>query len=101
MITSFFPGRIRLRAAVFKDDDLCAKAMEILRMSDAVKSVERNAVTGSVLLRYDPGKVPLEKLAEMQGFLARLASEAERFGDGNRQEIGRMLDELAETVSGW
>ena len=54
-----------------------------------------------VLLRCDPGKVPLEKLAEMQSFLSRLVSEAERFGEGNRQKIGRMLDELAETVSGW
>lgn len=101
MITSFFPGRIRLRAAVFKDDALCEKAIGILKMSDAVRSVERNAVTGSVLLRYDPGKVPLEKLSEMQGFLARLASEAERYGENNRQKIEGMLDELAGIVSGW
>jgi len=101
MITSFFPGRIRLRAAVFKDDALCEMAMGILRKSDAVKSVERNRATGSVLVRYDPGKVPLEKLSGMRGFLERLAAKAERYSVANRQEIEEMLGELEGIVSGW
>ena len=101
MITSFFPGRIRLRAAVFKDDALCERAMCILRKSDAVKSVERNRATGSVLLRYDPGRVPAEKLAGLRGLLWRLACEAERYSGESRGRIEGLLGELEKAVSGW
>ena len=62
MITSFFPGRIRLRAPVFKDLNLVAKARSILAKSDAIKKIEHNPVTGSVLIEYYPSKVPMEKL---------------------------------------
>ena len=37
MITSFFPGRVRLRAPIFKEEDLVAQARDILQKSAAVK----------------------------------------------------------------
>ena len=96
MITSFFPGRIRLRAPVFKESDLVAKAKEILKKSDAVKNVENNPVTGSVLIEYEPSKVPMEKLLPMQDFFTRLAACAQKFdgSDSARKEISVMLCQL-------
>ncbi|MBQ4377782.1 MAG: hypothetical protein II821_01090 [Treponema sp.] len=96
MITSFFPGRVRLRAPIFKEMDLVEKARSILSKSDAVKNIETNPVTGSVLIEYFPSKVPMEKLLPMQDFFARLANEAQRF-DGStesRQKISEMLSAL-------
>ena len=96
MITSFFPGRVRLRAAIFKESDLVEKALAILSKSDAVKNIETNPVTGSVLIEYNPAKVPMEKLLPMQDFFARLAAEAQRF-DGkaeSREKISEMLSSL-------
>lgn len=96
MITSFFPGRVRLRAPIFKESDLVEKARAILSKSDAVKNIETNPVIGSVLIEYNPAKVPMEKLLPMQDFFARLASEAQRF-DGkaeSRQKISEMLSAL-------
>ena len=94
MITSFFPGRVRLRAPVFKEADLVEKAQAILKKSDAIKRVEHNPVTGSVLIEYEPSKVPMEKLAAMQEFFMRLANEARRFDGTNRPQILSMLNEL-------
>jgi len=96
MITSFFPGRIRLRAAIFKESDLVEKARAILSKSDAVKNIETNPVTGSVLIEYYPSKVPMEKLLPMQDFFTRLADQAQRF-DGraeSREKILEMLEKL-------
>ncbi len=96
MITSFFPGRVRLRAPIFKETDLVEKALSILKTSDAVKNVETNPVTGSVLIEYNPAKVPMEKLLPMQDFFTNLAKEAQRF-DGkadSRKKISDMLCEL-------
>lgn len=101
LISSFFPGRVRLRAPVFKDDEICAKALSILQTSDAVKSVERNPVTGSILLMYDTKKVPMDKLVPMQKFFMSLAKEATHFDIRNRQKILDMLDELKKIVSEW
>ena len=96
MITSFFPGRVRLRAPIFKESDLVEKARSILQKCDAVKNIETNPVTGSVLIEYYPSKVPMEKLLPMQDFFAKLAKEAQRF-DGkaeSRQKISEMLSAL-------
>ena len=94
MITSFFPGRVRLRAPIFKETDMVEKAQAILQKSDAVTHVEHNPITGSVLIEYNPAKVPMEKLVSMQDFFLRLVKEAERFDGTNREQILSMLDEL-------
>lgn len=101
MITSFFPGRVRLRAPIFKDEELCNRARSILMTSDAVKNVEHNLVTGSILLEYDTAKVPMDKLLPMQNFFMNLASEAMRFDEKNRSKIIEMLNELENIVKGW
>ena len=94
MITSFFPGRLRLRAPIFREADLVGKALPIVRKNDAVKNVENNLLTGSVLIEYDPDKVPLQKLLSMQDFFTALAEEAKHYDGTNRQKILSMLDEL-------
>lgn len=94
MITSFFPGRIRLRAPVFKEADLVEKAKSILEKSEAVKNIEHNPLIGSVLIEYNPAKVPMEKLLPMQDFFTRLAKEARHFDGSNREKIISMLEEL-------
>lgn len=103
LITSFFPGRVRLRAQIFKNEELCAKAREILLKSEAVKNIEHNPVTGSILLEYDIKKVPMEKLVPMQDFFIKLGKEAERY-DGSElgyKKILVMLNELESIVSKW
>lgn len=103
IVTSFFPGRIRLRAPVFKDEELCQKAMEILSESDAVKNLQHNLMTGSILLEYDPKKVPMEKLVPMQNFFVELGKQAEKY-DGSqeiRNAITNSLDELESIVKTW
>jgi len=96
MITSFFPGRVRLRAPIFKEEDLVSQARSILEKSAAVKKIEHNPVTGSVLIEYEPSKVPLEKLLPMQDFFTRLASEASRFDGSQAQKeaLSRMISSL-------
>ena len=94
MITSFFPGRVRLRAPIFKDADLVKKACSILEKNAAVKKIENNFLTGSVLIEYYPDKVPMQKLLPMQDFFTALAKEANHFDGSNRQKIFSMLEEL-------
>lgn len=99
MITSFFPGRIRLRAPVFKDKILVEKAIQILKKFPALKNLEHNPLTGSVLIEYSPAQVPMEKLLSMQDFFLRLSKEAQHFDGKNRDKILAMLEELENDFS--
>lgn len=56
LVSSFFPGRVRLCAPIFKDDEICEKTLVILQASDAVKRGGRNPVAESILLLYDTKK---------------------------------------------
>lgn len=103
IITSFFPGRVRLRAPVFKNDELCEKAKRILSKSDSVKKIEHNPLTGSILLEYDVKKVPMENLLPMQDFFMKLGKEAERYDgtEAGHKKIVSMLDELESIITKW
>ena len=77
MITGFFPGRIRLRAPVFKDTAITQRALSILKapaLSSIIKEIEHNPVTGSVLIKYHPTKVPIAKLTPLLPFFKKLGT---------------------------
>lgn len=101
MITSFFPGRIRLRAEIFKDLEITNTAIAILKTSQAVRNVEYNNVTGSILLEYVPSKVPLEKLKPLLPFLQKLEREAKHYSAEAKPRILLMLNELKTMVKNW
>ncbi|MEL3907233.1 MAG: hypothetical protein P1P65_09475 [Treponema sp.] len=98
MITSFFPGRVRLRAEVFKHDEITNRAIVLLKQSPAVKNIEYNPVTGSILLEYDPDMVPMEKLKSILPFLKKLHKEAMSYSEKKKPSIMAMLDELADII---
>lgn len=64
MIVSFCPGRIRLRFKELKNKTLAAFAETKIKETPGVTRVEINTLTGSVLVEYDPGVLPTEKLLE-------------------------------------
>lgn len=94
MVTSFFPGRIRLREAVFKDSVIVEECLKILKSSDAVTNVQNNYTTGSVLLEYAPDKVPMDKLEPLVPFLKELERLTHNYNDKNREIILEKLKEL-------
>lgn len=93
MITSFFPGRIRLRAPVFKDACLVEKASSIIKKIPGFINLENNIITGSVLIFYNPDIVPQEKLLSLKDFFIELSKTAENFDGSDRTQLLKMLDE--------
>lgn len=94
MITSFFPGRIRLRADIFKDTEIVDIAVSIFQKFPAVKKIEHKPVTGSILVTYDPLEVPVEKLNLILPYLEKLRKEAESYSVEKKQSIISVLKEL-------
>ena len=102
IVTSFFPGRIRLRAPVFKDRELFEKARSIIENgTDAVNSIENNPLNGSVLITYSPEKLPLDKLAGLQDFFLKLGKKAEHYTPDDKEEVMKMLEDFEEISKKW
>ena len=102
MITSFFPGRIRLRAPVFKDEVLVAKAEAVLKsvpqLKAALKNIQSNLVTGSVLIEYDSQKFLPENFSGLKDFLLRLEAEAKNYDGSRRADILALLEALEKEL---
>lgn len=67
LVASSVPGRVRLRGAALRSTKMLARLHEALQDCEGVTACSANARVGSVLLRYEPARLPLPEL------LARLA----------------------------
>lgn len=101
IVTSFFPGRIRLREEVFKDSVIVEECIRILKGCDAVRNIQNNYITGSVLLEYDPSKVPVEKLQPLVPFFKDLEKLAHNYNVTKRDVIMSKLRELQKIIEKW
>jgi hypothetical protein len=64
------PGRLRVRAEVFRSGDAADRARAALEAVPGITGATHNAKTGSLLIEYQPG------LAEPEAILARVAAAA-------------------------
>lgn len=94
IVSSFFPGRIRLRNEVFKDAEIYSALYSAVGNHPAVKKIERNEITGSVLLEYIPEKLPVDKILALQSELLALGKLAEFYSAKNKSEILRKIKEI-------
>ena len=72
VVSSFFPGRIRLRSPLLQDADICAALKTALEQQPAVHKVEYSTHTGSILIEYESDKLPIKKLHALKDELAEL-----------------------------
>lgn len=94
MITSFFPGRLRLRGLIFKDVQITNTAIEVFKKYFEIKNIQHNATTGSILVEYDPTKIPVNKLKTLLPFFEKLNKASESYSNDKKEKILLMLTEL-------
>lgn len=81
-ITSYIPGRIRLKAAPLKGNpDLAQKITELFSAIKGIEHVEANPLTGSLLVRFNSGELrspdSTRLLREAVGILAPQVNTAQ------------------------
>lgn len=62
IVSSFFEGRVRLKASLFKNSEINSQLTNMLLSSNAVQNITVNEKTGSMLIEYSPSKIPLLKI---------------------------------------
>jgi hypothetical protein len=65
------PGRLRVRAVAFQDEQAGARVVAALEAVPGIGAVKHNARTGSILVEYEPG------LAHPEAVLSRIAAIAD------------------------
>lgn len=101
MIASFFDGRVRIRRDELKYPAAMELVMGFIRNQDGILDLVPNARTGSLLITYDPEKIPRESLLQAAVTLEkRLGPEKkakpEKRAKGKKSGVGT-LSPFAET----
>lgn len=100
MIASFFDGRVRLQRDELKDPTTMELVMGLIRSRDGVRDLVPNYRTGSLVVTYDPERIPREALLEAAATLERQLGAGKKNAKrrGRRKKPGdRPLSPLAET----
>ena len=92
IVSSFFEGRVRFRADIFKNKEISCAVTSLLKNIKGIENFQLNPVTGSLLVEYDPVKLPLLKLKQALPTLEKLK---ELYEDGAEQsELFPLIDKL-------
>jgi hypothetical protein len=96
-VVSHFPGRLRVKARVFRDEPAtAAAALQRLQGEPGVTSATSSPLTGSILVLYDPRKVEVGALVAAVLEASELPEVAP---DGGEHPIGtRLATRVWQTV---
>lgn len=94
MITSFIPGRIRFRSPIFQDSDIYSAVFPIIKNLREITSFSYNQKTGSLLVQYDPEKIPVEKLKPLMPLAERMKPILLFYSDRDKPVVLKAVGEV-------
>ena len=100
VVSSFFPGRIRLRSSLLQDDDICTALKTALEQQPAVHKVEYSTHTGSILIEYENDKLPLKKLNNLKAELDELKLLCDTYSEKKKPAVLKKIHTFAALLSG-
>lgn len=71
MISSFFEGRIRINRPELKNSEVMEMVLGFVRSQEGILTLTPNTRTGSLIITYDPKKIPQETLEQAATLLAQ------------------------------
>lgn len=94
-VSSFFPGHIRLRGEIIKDEDIFNAFEKAASSHKAVRKIKRNERTGSLCIEYDAKALPLSKFEIFREDLPELKRLSDAYILGT---VGKKV--IIEKISG-
>ncbi len=96
VVSSFFEGRVRLRAEIFKDNIVINEVSDILDNVKGVTDYQFNSNTGSLLIEYDTIKLPFLKIKKSLPLLEAIKKMYEE--DFTIEEIRPYINKLKDIL---
>ena len=101
MDVNYFPGRIRIRDKIFRDQEIRAAFLEIAEGFDASQEISFNEKTSSLLIEYDASKVDEEKFKSLLPLAQKYRSAILFYEEKRKPEILSGILEIKEAVKLW
>ncbi len=94
IVSSFFEGRVRLKASIFKNSDISMQLKDMLLASKSVDNISINEITGSMLIEYSPSKIPLLKIKKAMPYFEKIKEMYEIYGEDSVKDILIIIKEM-------
>ena len=94
MDVNYFPGRIRLRGKMLRDEDIRNAALEIAENINADQKIVWNEKTASILVTYDSNKIDEKKFTSLSPIIDRYKMKIAFYSEKNKPSILQMLGEI-------
>lgn len=91
---NYFPGRLRVRDAVFADEDIRCALMDAARRLAPDASITYNARTQSILVLYDAASFPPERLRRAVPILRRTEPKVRFYTAKKKEDILRAIEDI-------
>ena len=101
MQINYFPGRLRLRDPALRDKAVRTAAIAALKSISDEAVCEYKEKTGSVLITYDPARVPIERLETLVPYLQKLRQKIAVYSEKNRNDILSDIAQIRSIIDSW
>ena len=101
MQINYFPGRLRLRDPALRDKAVRTAAIAALKSISDDAVCEYKEKTGSVLITYDPARVPIERLETLVPYLQKLRQKIAVYSEKNRNDILSDIAQIRSIIDSW
>ena len=101
MQINYFPGRLRLRDPALRDEAIRTAAIAALKSISDDAVCECKEKTGSVLITYDPARVPIERLETLVPYLQKLWQKIAVYSEKNRNDILSDIAQIRSIIDSW
>lgn len=94
IVSSFFEGRVRLKASLLKNSEISRQITDMLTASKSIENITVNEITGSMLIEYSPSKIPLLKIKKSMPYFEKIREIYEIYGEEAVPEILSIIKEM-------
>ncbi len=101
MQINYFPGRLRLRDPALRDEAVRTAAIAALKSISDDAVCEYKEKTGSILITYDPARVPIERLETLVPYLQKLRQKIAVYSEKNRNDILSDIAQIRSIIDSW
>ncbi|MBQ8384884.1 MAG: hypothetical protein IJX45_08100 [Spirochaetaceae bacterium] len=98
-VTSFFPGRIRLRGEIFRDMEIASALRQAVEWHPAVQEIQLNQRTGSVLISYDENLLPMARIGALSAQLLELRALCLHYAPKKKPVILEMINRISRSFA--
>ncbi|MBP5463977.1 MAG: hypothetical protein J6Y13_02230 [Treponema sp.] len=96
---NYFPGRLRFRDPVLRDNDIRSAALEAVRILCPQAEISYKESTASILAIYPAEAVNIEKLKKLVPYLLKIEPKVRFYTPKKKNEILAGITEIKTVIS--